>query len=177
MTAVFDQLQAAIPVLETDRLILRGPRLADFDVMAAFYATPRAQPVGGPMTRDEAWAEFASTAGQWLLRGYGYWEIEDRVSGETIGRAGIYHPDNWPEPELSWMLYGTAHQGRGIAFEAAVAARDGAARHFGLNRPMSSVEATNTRSLALAARLGAVPDGSWETPYGPMLRFRHGGAA
>lgn len=170
-------LSASIPVIETERLILRAPRLEDFQTMADFYATERAAPVGGPMTRDEAWSEFASTTGQWLLRGYGYWEIEDRATGATIGRAGIYHPDNWPEPELSWMLYGQTHQGRGIAFEAAIAARDGAARHLGLTGLMSSIEADNTRSIRLAERMGATPDGAWETPFGPMLRFRHGAAA
>lgn len=167
----------SVPVLETDRLILRGPRLADFDPVAAFYAGPRSAPVGGPLSRSDAWEAFASGAGQWLLRGYGFWEIEDRASGQTIGRAGIYHPDNWPEPELGWMIYGDTHQGRGIAYEAAIAARNGAAKHFGLTRPMSSIEAGNTRSIRLAERMGAVPDGEWKTPYGPMLRYRHGGAA
>lgn len=170
-------LSTHIPVIETERLILRGPRLDDFQAMADFYARPRAAPVGGPMTRDEAWSEFASTTGQWVLRGSGYWEIQERATGETIGRSGIYHPDNWPEPELSWMLYGETQQGRGIAFEAATAARDGAARHLGLTGLMSSIAADNIRSLRLAERMGAVPDGEWETPYGPMLRFRHGAAA
>ncbi|MDO5606503.1 MAG: GNAT family N-acetyltransferase [Paracoccus sp. (in: a-proteobacteria)] len=163
-----------IPVIETARLILRAPRLADFQAMADFYATPRARHVGGPMTRDEAWAEFASGAGQWLLRGYGYWEIEDRETGATIGRAGLYHPDNWPEPELSWIIYTDAFEGRGIAHEAAIAARDAAAI-MGITRPMSSIEADNARSIRLAERLGAVADGDWLTPYGPMLRYRHGG--
>ena len=71
------------------------------------------------------------------------------------------------------MLYGNGHEGRGIAQEAAIAARDGAARNFGITAPMSSIEARNTRSIALAERMGADRDGEWETPYGPMLRFRH----
>lgn len=167
----------SIPVIETERLTLRGPQLADFEPMAAFYASPRATPVGGPMSRDQAWAEFAAGAGQWLLRGYGFWEIQDRATGQTIGRAGIYHPDNWPEPELGWMIYDAGFEGRGIAHEAALAARDGAARLFGITRPISSIEDGNTASIRLAERLGATPDGAWETPYGPMLRFRHGGAA
>ncbi|MDO5630660.1 MAG: GNAT family N-acetyltransferase [Paracoccus sp. (in: a-proteobacteria)] len=162
-----------IPVLETERLILRGPRLADFDAVAAFYADPRSKPVGGPMKRDQAWSEFAANAGQWLLRGYGFWEIEHRETGQTIGRAGIYHSDNWPEPELGWMLYGNGQEGRGIAQEAATAARNAAARLFGITRPISSIETGNHRSIRLAERMGARPDGDWQTPYGLMLRFRH----
>ncbi|SDE29122.1 Protein N-acetyltransferase, RimJ/RimL family [Paracoccus isoporae] len=168
MTALTDA-----PILKTDRLILRPPHLSDFDAFAAFYASPRAETLGGPFDRKEAWTEFAAAAGQWLLRGYGFWEITDRNSGANIGRAGIYHPDFWPEPELGWMIYGNSHEGRGIAQEAAIAARDGAARHCGITAPMSSIEAGNARSIALAERMGAHPDGEWETPYGPMLRFRH----
>ena len=167
-------LAAQMPVVETERLILRAPVLADFEQVATFYAHPRSEPIGGPIDRNEAWSAFAAGAGQWLLRGYGFWEIIDRATNTTIGRAGIYHPDIWPEPELGWMIYADGHEGRGIAYEAAVAARDGAARHFGITRPMSSIEATNTRSIKLAERMGAVRDGEWETPYGPMLRFRHG---
>ena len=39
---------------------------------------------------------------------------------------------------------------------------------------MSSIESSNHRSIQLAERMGAVRDGMWNTPYGPMLRFRHG---
>ncbi|WBU52109.1 GNAT family N-acetyltransferase [Paracoccus sp. SCSIO 75233] len=161
------------PILKTDRLTLRPPQLADFEAFATFYTSHRAETLGGPFDRKEAWSDFASTAGQWLLRGYGFWEITDRETGENIGRAGIYHPDFWPEPELGWMIYGSSHEGRGIAQEAAIAARDGAAYHFGITAPISSIEANNTRSIALAKRMGARPDGEWDTPYGPMLRFRH----
>lgn len=161
------------PVLETGRLLLRAPELSDFDAFASFYTSERSGTIGGPVSRDDAWTDFSSSAGQWLLRGYGFWEIIERDSGANIGRAGIFHPDFWPEPELGWILYGNSHEGRGFAIEAASAARTGAAHHFGITRPISSIEATNTRSIRLAQRMGAVPDGEWETPYGPMLRFRH----
>lgn len=163
------------PVLRTARLLLRAPLLSDFDAFAAFYASPRSETIGGPFDRKEAWRDFASSAGQWLLRGYGFWEITLRDSGENIGRAGIYHPDDWPEPELGWMLYGSGTEGQGLALEAAIAARDGAARHFGIRAPISSIVAENARSIRLAERMGAPADGEWQTPYGPMLRFRHQG--
>ncbi|MFD1795667.1 GNAT family N-acetyltransferase [Paracoccus aurantiacus] len=161
------------PVLKTARLLLRPPQLSDFDAFAGFYASPRSAMIGGPLDRKDAYSGFSSTAGQWFLKGYGFWEVIDRESGVNIGRAGIYHPDFWPEPELGWIIYGDSHEGRGIAMEAATAARDGAARHFGITAPISSIEATNSRSIALAERMGARRDGEWETPYGPMLRFRH----
>ena len=40
-------LSVDIPVLKTERLILREPRLADLDAVTAFGASDRAQYVGG----------------------------------------------------------------------------------------------------------------------------------
>lgn len=162
-----------IPTLTTARLTLRAPRLDDFDTVVAFFATDRSRWVGGPVTdADRIWPNFLAHAGQWLLRGYGFWMAEDRDTGALIGRAGIYHPLNWPEPELSWVLFDAGAEGRGLAMEMALAARDGAAA-LGVRAPISSVEAENTRSIRLAERLGAQSEGEWQTPYGPMLKFRH----
>ncbi len=64
-------------------------------------------------------------------------------------------PDGWDEPELAWHLF-DGYEGQGYAHEAALAAR--ADYHARLSpRPLISYIATaNTRSEALALRLGAV---------------------
>ena len=49
MTALAETFAAATPVLETPRLILRAPRLADFDGFAAYQASDRARFTGGPV--------------------------------------------------------------------------------------------------------------------------------
>lgn len=163
---------AAIPVLQTERLTLRGPELGDFDTVARFVESPRSAWVGGPLPRDTVWTGFAANAGQWLLRGYGFWQVTLTATGTIIGRAGIYHPDNWPEPELSWSLYDATSEGQGFAQEMARAALEGAAA-LGIRRPISSIAPDNHRSIRLAERLGATPEGEWQSPYGPMLKYRH----
>lgn len=161
-----------IPVIATERLILRGPRVEDFDVIARFMGSERARFVGGPLERDVAWNGLAANAGQWHLRGYGIWQIERREDGALIGRTGIYHPENWPGPELTWALYDAAFEGHGYAEEAARAARK-AAEAFGLTRLASHVIPGNAASQALAVKLGAQDEGVQDTPHGPMQRFRH----
>ncbi|HVL21560.1 MAG TPA: N-acetyltransferase, partial [Amaricoccus sp.] len=59
-----------IPRLETQRLVLRAPRLADFEPYAAFFASERARWEDGPLSRSEAWREFATATGCWTLRGF-----------------------------------------------------------------------------------------------------------
>ena len=161
-----------VPVIETDRLILRGPRLEDLDPLCGFYAEERSKFVGGPLDRGEVWRLLLRSAGHWQLRGYGVWHVTLRDSGALIGHAGILHHIEWPEPELGYGIF-APHEGKGLAHEAAEAARDAAARLFGLTRLISLVDPLNDRSRALALRLGAHQEGEEEI-FGQTLHvYRH----
>lgn len=143
-----------VPRIETEDLILRGYCELDFDAMAAFGASPRAAFVGGPQTRWDCWRAFMAGIGHWVLRGYGMWMIEHRESGKVAGRVGMIYNDGWDEPELGWHIY-DGFEGRGLAYQATLAARSYAARHQGLDGVISYIDADNTRSIRLAKRLGA----------------------
>lgn len=143
-----------IPILETEDLILRGYDEADFEAFAAFGTSPRASYVGGPHTRWDSWRAFLAAIGHWALRGYGMWMIEHRKSRVIAGRVGVILNDGWDEPELGWHIY-DGFEGKGYAFQAAIAAREHAARHMGLDGVISYIDATNARSRRLAERLGA----------------------
>lgn len=164
----------AIPVLMTERLTLRAPRLADFEPYAAFFASARAELERGRKDRKGAWKEFAAVAGQWLLRGYGGFSIEERTTGAYLGEAGVFHDDDYPEPELGWMLVAEA-EGRGIAHEAALAVRGWAYATLGLGTLVSYIAPRNSRSIRLAERLGAVRDLTAAAPDPDDLVFRHPG--
>ncbi|WP_353473761.1 GNAT family N-acetyltransferase [Salipiger sp. H15] len=147
-------MSVEIPVIETERLVLRAPRFEDLDAMCAFYAEPRSRFVGGPVDRSHVWRTLLRGAGHWQIRGYGIWHVIDRDSGEMCGFTGPLNHIEWPEPELAYSIF-TQFEGRGYAYEAASAARAAAARHFGLTRLISLVDPGNDRSRALALRLGA----------------------
>jgi RimJ/RimL family protein N-acetyltransferase len=166
-----------IPVLDTERLVLRAPALADFEAYAAFFASPRSGYEDGPLTRGPAWKEFASAAGQWLLKGYGAWSLEERATGTYAGEVGIFHPAHYPEPELGWTLM-APFEGRGFAFEAARAARAWAYGSRGLTTLVSYIAPGNARSTRLAERLGAVLDPAAPMPeLDPCAVYRHPGPA
>ena len=163
------------PTLTTERLTLRAPRLADFAPYAAFFASDRSRYENGPLSRGAAWKEFASATGQWVLKGYGGLSIEDRATGNYLGEIGIFHPANFPEPELGWTLVPEA-EGRGIAFEAALALRTWAYATLQTSTLVSYIDPANVRSVRLAERLGAVRDPDAAHPDDdPCLVFRHPG--
>jgi RimJ/RimL family protein N-acetyltransferase len=162
-----------IPILETERLILRGPQESDFELLAAFYASPRSVTVGGPLTRELAWRALAQEAGHWTLRGFGRWTVTERTTGAAVGIVGLWHPEGFPERELGWDLFDGA-QGKGYATEAGQAARDHAFETLGWDTLISLVKIGNDASAAVAQRLGAAPDGSFtHARFGTMTIYRH----
>ncbi|MBT9459350.1 MAG: GNAT family N-acetyltransferase [Burkholderiaceae bacterium] len=139
----------SIPSLNSERLLLRGFRPADFEGMAAFFAHPVSATYGGPCSRDEAWRKFAAYLGHWALRGYGPWALERQSDGAFIGLAGPWYPEGWIEPEISWALL-PEHHGQGYATEAARAALSGAYAHFGWRTAISVAVEGNEASMAAA---------------------------
>ncbi|KIC12416.1 acetyltransferase [Leisingera sp. ANG-M1] len=162
----------AVPVIETERLILRAPRVADFDAHAAFMATERSSFIGGPKKRQDAWFGFCTSLGHWMARGFGMWTIADKANDTPLGRTGFLNHEGWDEPELGWHIYAAA-EGKSIAFEAAQAARAYGAAHFGLDGVISYIHAANTRSQALAERLGARYERDGTVVGDPCQVWRH----
>lgn len=162
-----------IPTLETERLILRAPSLADLPALVAFFAGPRSHFVGGPLTEELVWRTLAGELGHWSLRGYGRWAVEDRATGAYCGLVGLWNPGGWPEPEIGWQMVDAA-EGRGIAHEAALATRRYAYETLNWSTVISLIAVDNTRSRALAERLGAKDDGAFtHDRFGSMRIWRH----
>lgn len=164
------------PRLETDRLILRGPERRDAEPLIAFLQDQiRAAGFGHLPKRDEAWRWFALSIGHWHLHGYGYLTIEDKATGAAAGITGIWNPEGWPEPELGWVVF-EGFEGKGIAYEAAKRARLWAYEDLGLTTLTSNIVPENTRSIALAERLGARFEREYENVHmGRDFLYRHPG--
>ncbi len=157
--------------ISTDRLILRTPCEGDFAAVAAFMRSPRAAFVGGPIEDDFAlWRSFLSGLGHWALRGYGMFMVDREAT--PVGRVGILYHRMWQEPELGWHVF-DGHEGQGYATEAAIAARRWAAESHGLGPLISYIDTRNTRSAAVARRLGAVHERDDTLLGGPVQVWRH----
>ena len=147
-----------IPEIETERLRMRLPRLDDLATHAKFRASERSRGVGGPFDFPSSFHHLAGIIGQWQLRGYSRWMVADKSTDEPFGVVGIYHPEDWPEPEIGWSIYSSA-EGRGIAFEAAMATREFVYSTLGWTRIVSLIMDDNDRSIRLAKRMGCTREG------------------
>lgn len=165
-----------IPTLETDRLILRAPRIDDFDGFAAFFDSERARFIGGPVAdRQQVFRLFGNTAGMWVLRGFGMFVFERKDGGQAIGHGGPWFPITHPEPELGWCLWRDADEGHGFAAEAILRARTYAYDVLGWSTAISYIDPANEGSIRLAERLGARPDPAALPRPGdrPSVAYRH----
>lgn len=161
------------PVLESERLILRGPEPRDIEPFIAFAGTERSRGFGEPMKRDDAWRWFAMNIGHWNINRFGYFFIELKQSGQTAGISGLWMPEGWPEPELGWSVF-SGFEGQSIAYEAAQRVRQHAYEDLGWETVTSMIVPGNTRSEALARRMGCILERVYENPHmGQDQIFRH----
>ncbi|MGI3170088.1 GNAT family N-acetyltransferase [Pseudooceanicola sp. C21-150M6] len=163
-----------VPVIETERLILRGPKGSDFENFAAFRKDPeRTKFIGGPDASDfHVWQAFTRGIGHWMWHGYGFWTLEDRATGQNIGGVGIVHHLGWSEPEIGWNVY-LGSEGKGYVAEAARAIRPFAYKTWGIGPLISHIHPENMRSRAVAERLGATVEQEIQLLGEPCLIYRH----
>jgi RimJ/RimL family protein N-acetyltransferase len=150
-----------VPEVHTERLVLRGFREDDLDQWAAISADPEVTRwVGDPegLSREDAWRHMAYFIGHWALRGFGQWALEERDTGELVGRTGLLQPEAWPGLEVGWLV-ARAHWGRGFAPEAGRASIEWAREELGADHVISLIEDDNHRSARVAEKLGMSVEG------------------
>jgi RimJ/RimL family protein N-acetyltransferase len=144
-------------VIETERLILRqiDPK-RDFEPWAASMADEETVRYLGtePMSRELAWRSMALVMGHWAIRGFGFFCVEHKDSGEWVGRVGPWYPEGWPGPEVGWTI-APEHLRRGYAFEAARASIDYVFEQLNWPRVIHVIMEGNEASIALAEKLGS----------------------
>jgi len=150
-----------VPMLQTPRLTLRRPGLADFADSAALWADPRVTRfiTRRPATTEEVWARLLRYVGHWALLGFGYWVVQETASGRFVGEVGFadYHREMEPSlagtPEIGWVIAGWA-QGQGYATEAVRAAVGWGETRFAGARTVCRIDPANRPSLRVAEKCG-----------------------
>tara|TARA_R110002051_G_scaffold105481_1_gene178406 strand:+ start:1018 stop:1584 length:567 start_codon:yes stop_codon:yes gene_type:complete len=152
------------PTIETARLILRPPAMADFARWCDLMADEEtARFLGGVQTPSQVWRSMMAMAGAWTLSGVGMFSVIEKSSGQWIGRIGPWQPHGWPGTEVGWSLHRDA-LGRGYALEAATAAMDYAFDHLGWTDVIHCIGPENAPSIRLAERLGSRHRGPGRLP-------------
>ncbi|MFE5804379.1 GNAT family N-acetyltransferase [Streptomyces sp. NPDC056491] len=169
--------------LHTERLVLRPWRGSDLDPWAAMNADPEVREhLGDPLTREQSAASMARFRAAFDRRGYGWWAVEVRATGEFIGFAGMDDVDDglpFTGVEIGWRL-ARASWGLGYATEAARAVLAHGFGTLGLPEILAVTTAGNLRSQAVMRKIGMTrnpaddfddPDAP-EGPLRPNVLFR-----
>jgi RimJ/RimL family protein N-acetyltransferase len=150
-----------IPVIETERLRLRGHRVEDLGQCAAMWGNPEVtRYIGGrPFTREEVWARLQRYVGHWALLGFGFWLVEEKATGCFVGEVGTaeFERDIEPRiqgvPEAGWVFAPQFH-GKGYATEAVRVALEWADRRLHAPRSVCLIDPENVPSIRVAAKCG-----------------------
>jgi RimJ/RimL family protein N-acetyltransferase len=150
-----------IPTVETERLVLRGHRLEDFEDVVALWADPVVtRHIGGrPFARDETWPRLLRNIGHWTLLDFGFWIVHEKATGRFVGEMGFgvhkrdIDPPLGDAPEAGWVLLPWAH-GRGLATEGMRAVLAWGDAKFNRARTVCIIDPGNTASLRVADKLG-----------------------
>jgi RimJ/RimL family protein N-acetyltransferase len=147
------------PILRTPRLALRRWQPGDEVALASIDADPEVARYLNPPLPPAA--DFIGRSMEhWEKHGFGFFAVElreDPGPGRFIGFVGLGYPAFLPElarrPELGWRLARDSW-GRGLATEAAVAARDDAFGRLGLDELISIIHPDNAASRRVATKVG-----------------------
>lgn len=151
----------AVPVIETERLLLRAHRADDYATCMAIWSDPEVvRYIGGrAFTSEEVWKRLLQYRGMWSLVGYGYWAVEEKDSGRYVGDVGHADLQRDLQPSLQgmlecgWVLAPQAH-GKGYASEAVAAACGWADAQFSERRVVCIITPENRTSIRVAEKAG-----------------------
>jgi RimJ/RimL family protein N-acetyltransferase len=149
------------PVLETERLILRGPMLTDFPAHAALWSDPRMAVFDCTQTEEESWVNFHFNAGQWALKNVGSWSLVEKASGFYMGTVGFQYTNRTIDyegrnaAEVSWGIAADFHR-QGFVREALRTILIWADTNLPETHTWCFIQPDNEASLALAKGEGYV---------------------
>lgn len=172
----------SIPVLETERLRLRGITVEDLDRYCALWQDDSVvrYTSGARLSREAVWARVLRVTGHWQLMRFGFFAIEHKASGQLIGEAGFHDLHRDIEPSLEgtlesgWMLLPEFH-GQGIAREVMDRAIAWAEDRFPTMHFTAIIDADNGPSRRLAERLGFSEERATTYNAQPTLIYRRPG--
>jgi len=160
---------STIPILTTERLVLRPFTQSDLAALAPLHAEESFwwYPLRRGMTTDETAGFLERVIARYDEDGFGLEAVIERSTGDLIGWAGLavphFLPEVLPSVEVGWRLAPSA-RGRGLATEAGAAAVRYGFTDGGLSRIVSIYEPENVASGRVMERLGFT---YWRTTTGP----------
>lgn len=149
-----------LPVLESERLLLKPRTEADLDFVAVLNADPEVMryiaAVGDPAMGREG---VAARSFLHIGRGLGYWTVFARAAAsDPLGYVGLVPDGDAPEQAQVSYRFAASHWGQGFAREAVSRLLRHGFETLDLPEVLVVTHPQNVASLQLAARLGFKSD-------------------
>lgn len=144
--------------IETERLKLRPFEARDVEAHVEMMRDPAVAafltPDGKPRHYGDEWRAAAMLIGHWQIRGFGFFTVEEKSTGDWVGRVGPWQPGGWPGLECGWSI-APHYWGKGYAPEAAIASIKWTFDRFPeLARIISVIDPDNANSQHVARKVG-----------------------
>lgn len=164
-----------MPLLETERLIMRHLLPDDLDSLFALYSDQEIRQFfpEGTLTYAETKEEL-----EWFLHGHprhpelGLWATIHKATNQFIGRCGLlpWTIEQRPEVEVAYLL-DKAYWGQGLATEAARAIVHYGFEQLQLTRLICLIDARNNASIKVATNIGMTFEKAGVDENGPYLLY------
>jgi ribosomal-protein-alanine N-acetyltransferase len=146
-----------LQILETDHLTLRVFEPSDLDAFAEIEADPDVMHYysSGPRSRERVEKAIAYFQEMQAEYGHSLWAVDLRGGAKCIGYCGLAPQtlNGHHEVEIGYKL-AKAYWGKGLATEAATAARDWGFTNLPVKRLISIVDPRNVASIRVAEKIG-----------------------
>jgi RimJ/RimL family protein N-acetyltransferase len=154
-------MHRSAPILETERLRLRGWRKEDREAYFEILQEPAVHYHFGPepMGMEECWRRLMAASGGWQLNGFGGWAVERKADSKLLGTVALFtawrdlEPEFGDRPEMGW-IFATETHGQGLAGEACAAVLKWVEAALDPTPIWAIIAPANEPSMRLAARLG-----------------------
>lgn len=168
--------RSEIPRLATERLVLRAWRPGDRAPFATMNADPTVMAhFPAPLDRAASDVFVDRIEAGFAEHGFGLWALEVVDGSDFIGFVGLSMPGFeaafTPCVEIGWRLAASAW-GQGYATEAAIAVRDHAFDHVGLDEIVSFTTVGNVASRRVMQRIAMRHDPAHDFDH-PSLEPGH----
>lgn len=143
-------------ILETERCLVRETTVDDVEEFYRIYSEPSIveymEPLYEEPEKERAYArDYIRQV--YAFYNFGMWTVVEKVSGQVIGRAGIYYREGCELPELGFVIE-KDRQGQGLATEVCRAILQYGYEEFGFDKILAFVRPGNAPSHRVCARLG-----------------------
>lgn len=146
-----------MPILETERLLLREFRLDDANfIIELLNEEPFLRYIGDKGVRNLSDAENYLATGpiaSYATYGFGLYHVAEKSSGKAIGMCGLLKRGDQPYPDIGYAFL-SSQTSNGFAIEAARAVMRFGQDALRLNTIDAFVNPDNVRSIRLLEKLG-----------------------